>query len=189
VQQELVQYGNELAMIDVEGVGARYHYMLACQAERDGDYAKQREHLLKAIEFDPKDADVLIAMYRAPESDLAWKTDTQGRIDKLSREIERQIEDDTNNPIWYNQWAWLIANTEGDKQKAVQFSRRSLELLPNTASFLDTLGRCYYAVGDYKRAVKSQRRAVKLIPNMQVMQRQLKMFETKLAEQDAAAAK
>jgi tetratricopeptide (TPR) repeat protein len=84
--------------------------------------------------------------------------------------------------VLYNQWAWLVANTEGDYHKAIRYSRRSLELLPNTASFLDTLGRCYYAAGDIEKAVKAQRQAVRLIPHMQVMQRQLALFERALAE-------
>jgi hypothetical protein len=44
------------------------------------------------------------------------------------------------------------------------------------------LGRCYYSAGNYEKAVESQREAVRLIPHMQVMQRQLKVFEKTLAE-------
>jgi tetratricopeptide (TPR) repeat protein len=183
LQAELAQY--DVYLIGPEAVGARQHFMLASHYEREGDYARQREELLKAIDCDPKDADVLIAMHRAPETDDAWKTDTRERIEKLARSIEREIDDDPNNPIPYNQWAWLIANTEGDYAKAVRFSRRSLELYPNSPSFLDTLGRCYYAAGDLRKAIRYQRRAVDQIPHMQVMQRQLKLFESKLAEQDA----
>jgi len=108
--------------------------------------------------------------------------DTRERIQKLSHKIEEEIDDNPNEPIAYNQWAWLIANTEGDFPKAVRLSRRSLELRPDTASFLDTLGRCYYSAGEYEKAVESQREAVRLIPHMQVMQRQLKQFEKTLAE-------
>ena len=191
LRRELGQYEVYLIASDSapasKAVVARYHFMLAEHFGREGDYDKQREHLLKAIEHDPKDADVLIAMYRAPETDEAWQADVRTRIEKLARVIEREIDDDPTNPVPYNQWAWLIANTEGDYAKAVRFSRRSLELYPGQASFLDTLGRCYYAVGDYKKAIKYQREAVEQIPNMQVMQRQLKLFEDKLAEQQAAA--
>jgi tetratricopeptide (TPR) repeat protein len=185
LQGELAQYDTYL--IGAEAIPARQHFMLAEHYGRDRDYARQREHLLKAIEHDPKDADVLIAMYRAPETDKTWQADVRTRIEKLARAIEREIDDDPTNPVPYNQWAWLIANTEGDYAKAVRFSRRSLEMAPDLPSFLDTLARCYYAAGDYKKAVKYQREAVEQIPNMQVMQRQLKLFEGKLAEQDTAA--
>ena len=156
--------------------------MQACHFEQEHDFKHQREELLKAIKHDETDADVLIEMYRLADADDAWMADTRERIQKLGRKVEEEIADNPNNPIPYNQWAWLIANTEGDFPKAVRYSRRSLELAPGTASFLDTLGRCYYSAGDVEKAAESQRKAVALIPHMQVMQRQLKQFEKALAE-------
>jgi tetratricopeptide (TPR) repeat protein len=167
---------------DVHAVSARYHFMRACYFEQQRDWPQQREQLLLAIGHDEEDADVLIAMYRAEDADDAWREATLKRIHKLGKEIEQSIEESSDNPVLYNQWAWLVANTEGDYHKAIRYSRRSLELLPNTASFLDTLGRCYYAAGDIEKAVKAQRQAVRLIPHMQVMQRQLALFERALAE-------
>ena len=84
----------------------------------------------QAIKLDETDADVLIAMYRLEDADDAWMADTRKRIQKLGRKVEEEIADNPNNPIPYNQWAWLIANTEGDFPKAVRYSRRSLELAP-----------------------------------------------------------
>jgi tetratricopeptide (TPR) repeat protein len=161
---------------------ARLHFLRACHFEQEHDFKHQHEELLEAIKHDETDADVLIAMYRVGDADDPWMADTRERIQKLSHKIEEEIDDNPNEPIAYNQWAWLIANTEGDFPKAVRLSRRSLELRPDTASFLDTLGRCYYSAGEYEKAVESQREAVRLIPHMQVMQRQLKQFETTLAE-------
>jgi Flp pilus assembly protein TadD len=91
------------------------------------------------------------------------------------------IEQYPDEPSLHNQWAWLVANTEGDYAKAVEHSKRSLELAPDEPSYLDTLGRCYYAAGDLENAVKTQRRAVELAPHYQVMRRQLAQFERELA--------
>lgn len=167
---------------EAKSLAARMHYLRACHYGQEHDFKHQREELLAAIKADETDADVLIAMYRIGDADDAWMADTRARIAKLARKIEAEIEDNPNNPIPYNQWAWLIANTEGDFQKAVRLSRRSLELEPGTASFLDTLGRCYFSAGEYEKAVESQREAVALIPHMQVMQRQLRQFDQKVAE-------
>jgi tetratricopeptide (TPR) repeat protein len=172
-----------------ESLDCRFHFLRACHFEQEHDFKKQREELLAAIKHDETDADVLISMFRLSDADDAWMADTRERIDKLSRKVEEEIADNPNNPLPYNQWAWLIANTEGDFGKAVRYSRRSLELEPDTASFLDTLGRCYYSAGDYAKAVESQRQAVHLIPHMQVMQRQLKQFEKTLAEKQGAGSK
>jgi tetratricopeptide (TPR) repeat protein len=185
-QSELAQ--QDYALPDAEPLAARFHYVRACHYKQEHDFKHQREELLAAIKHDETDADVLIEMYQLADADDAWMADTRERIQKLSRKVEEEISDNPNNPIPYNQWAWLIANTEGDFPKAVRYSRRSLELAPNTASFLDTLGRCYYSAGDVEKAAESQRKAVALIPHMQVMQRQLKQFEKALAEKKQGAS-
>jgi tetratricopeptide (TPR) repeat protein len=185
VKAELEQ--EDVYLPKVEQLMARYHYVLACHFAQEHGNKQQRKELLAAIEHDETDADVLIAMFRVADADDAWMADTRKRIEKLSEQTEKQIEENPNEAIYYNQWAWLIANTEGDFQKAVKYSRRSLELDPGTASFLDTLGRCYYSAGNVEKAVESQREAVRLIPHMQVMQRQLRQFEKALAEKKQKA--
>jgi tetratricopeptide (TPR) repeat protein len=86
-----------------------------------------------------------------------------------------------------NQTAWLIANTEGNAQEALAMSKRSLELRPNEAAYLDTLGRCYYAVGDLEGAIRAQKEAIKSEPFSGQMTRQLKLFETELAKRNEQA--
>jgi tetratricopeptide (TPR) repeat protein len=174
----------EVGVPQANELAARMHYLRACHFEQEHDFKHQREELLKAIKADENDADVLISMYRMEDADDAWMADTRKRIVKLSRKIDEQIADSPSNPIWYNQWAWLIANTEGDYPKAVRYSRRSLELMPDTPSFLDTLGRCYYSAGELEKAIEAQQQAIALVPHMQVMQRQLAEFEQALAKKE-----
>ena len=81
-----------------------------------------------------------------------------------------------------NQLAWLVSNTTGDFDEALRCSHRSLELAPDTAGFLDTLGRCYYAKGDYENAVKHQTRAAELEPHSGQIRRQLELFKKTLSE-------
>lgn len=156
------------------------NYFLACHAEQQGDYQEQRQYLDKAIEFDPLDADVLIAMYHLQDADEAYREKTRKRIEAAAMIVEREIKQNPEAAQNYNHWAWLISNTEGDYQKAVEYSKRSLELKPDSPSFLDTLGRCYYAAGDLENAVKHQRRAVQMHPQVHVMQKQLALFEREL---------
>ena len=149
---------------------------------------------MDAIKSDPTDADVLIAMYRVPEADEKWRQTTRAKIRDLARQFQEQIDENPSDPVPYNQWAWLISNTEGDFQKAIRYSHRSIELIPADAgesagaSYLDTLGRCYYAVGDYENALKYQRQAIEKVDYMQVMQRQLALFEKTLAEKRGAVS-
>jgi tetratricopeptide (TPR) repeat protein len=174
---------------EAETLAARLHYFRACQYRQAEDWPRVRDELNHAIRADPKDADVLIAMYRVPDADDKWRQQTLAKIRELLRDFQREIDDDPSDPTPYNQWAWLVSNTEGDYQQAIRYSHRSLELNTNgdsaDASYLDTLGRCYYAAGDYENALKYQRQAVERVDYMQVMQRQLALFEKTLAEKKA----
>lgn len=146
--------------------------------------------LRRAFEMDRDNVDILIAMYRL-EGDDEWK-------DSVLKILRRQIVEIESNirikeaqarqigPMQifggqvadlYNQYAWLVANTEGDYQKALQFSLKSIEMIPDNSALLDTCARCYFAVGDIDNAVITQRRAIKLMPHSPPMVRQLKEFE------------
>ena len=81
----------------------------------------------------------------------------------------------------FNQYAWLVGNTTGDYQRAVEYSRKSLELRNwESASYLDTLGHCYFGAKDYENAVKYQQQAVDMDPESLGMRRQLNVFRQAL---------
>jgi tetratricopeptide (TPR) repeat protein len=116
-------------------------------------------------------------------------------IAQRCRALEQSISDFpsySDAADFYNEWAWLVGNTEGDFEKAVRYSQKSIDLFreqiginPNyteegTAGLLDTLGRCYFAAGDLEAAIKTQELAVKYEPHMRVLQRQLDEFQAAL---------
>lgn len=170
---------------------AKYHFYRACQYQAEKDYPRARSEYDLAIKINPSDADVLIAMYHLPEVDDAWRNSVRQRVRQMAEEFQQKIEQDPLDASNYNQWAWLISNTEGDFQQAVRYSHRSLELNSHgdsgSASFLDTLGRCYFATGDFENAIKYEKQALAKINYMQVMHRQLAEFEKALAEKNAAS--
>jgi tetratricopeptide (TPR) repeat protein len=188
-------YGGRMNLHAPSAVSAKLHFYRACQHHVDQDWKREQEELELAIKFDPTDADIVIAMYRLPEADEAWREKTRQCIQDLSRKLQQEIDEKPGDPSAYNQWAWLVSNTEGDFQKAIRYSHRSLELIPTGAgkslggSFLDTLGRCYFAAGDVENALKYQREAIKKVDYMQVMHRQLAQFEQAYAQKQAAGGK
>ncbi|HVT29714.1 MAG TPA: hypothetical protein VHE81_16975, partial [Lacipirellulaceae bacterium] len=137
-----------------EEIASHYHFYRACQFQQEKDFRRARGELDLAINFDPTDADVLIAMYRLPEADPKWHQSVVARINRLVQQFQHDIDENPADASPYNQWAWLVSNTEGDFQQAIRYSHRSIELNNHgesgAASFLDTLGRCYYAAGDYE---------------------------------------
>ncbi|HEX5471183.1 MAG TPA: tetratricopeptide repeat protein [Lacipirellulaceae bacterium] len=182
-----------ISLPSAEEIAAHYHFYRACQYQNEKDFQRAKGELDLAINFDSTDADVLIAMYHLPQTDAQWHDAALARIHKLVQQFQREIDQHSSDASPYNQWAWLVSNTEGDFQQAIRYSHRSLDLNTHgdsgAASFLDTLGRCYYAAGDYDNAVKYERQAIAKIDYLQVMKRQLALFEKALAHKKAAANK
>lgn len=164
---------------------SRMHYFWSEHYRQNGDREKQIASLEKAVDAYDGDADVLIAMHRLPRADAKWKEKTSKLIAAAVANYESRIqqlralefENRGAMSTMLNQVAWLVGNTEGDFEKAIQHSRRSLELRPHSAGSLDTLGRCYFAAGDIKNALNYQRRAVRLQPYAKQIVRQLDEFE------------
>jgi tetratricopeptide (TPR) repeat protein len=171
--------------IEPERLRARFHYYHACRLSAPAEKQQRIEHLKQAMEADPTDADVLIALFREPQLDAELKERTERLIKEAADLFRRQIQENADDPTPYNQLAWLLSNTERDQKEAVECSLKSLELKPNEPGFLDTLGRCYYALGDYANAVKYQTQAVELNPHSGLMTKQLALFREALAKQQA----
>lgn len=171
--------------IEISRLKARLHYYRACHIVSPGEKAQRIQQLLDAAQHDPTDADVLIALYRLPDPEPALREKTMELIQSAASEFRRRIQQQPDEETFYNQLAWLIANTEGDYQEALQASQKSLELRPNDPGLLDTLGRCYFAVGDLENAVKHQSKAVELNPHSGLMNKQLALFQEALAKKKA----
>jgi tetratricopeptide (TPR) repeat protein len=189
--EERIRSGRPLDELegDINTTRARMHYFYACHAASTGDRAKQIEELEKGLEQDRTDADVLIALFRIPDLDPPLKEKTRRLIRAATEEFRNQIQQSPDNSTPYNQLAWLVGNTEGDYQEALRCSQKSNELRPNVAGYLDTLGRCYYALGDYANAVEFQSKAIELDPHSGQMNRQLVIFREALAKAEAKKPK
>ena len=83
---------------------------------------------------------------------------------------------------YYNEYAWLIGNTEGDFDEAVKCSFKSIELHPEEGGLYDTLGHVYFGKGDWEKAVKYQAMAAELDPHSGLIQKALAQFRKKLEE-------
>ena len=195
------------AMAALQGLGrqpgdviARMHYFYALHYAETEDREKQAEHLDIAVTNNSLEPDVLIALYQLAQEDESRRERTMeyiqvasGRLlsqmsmweDRFQREeiASRSERYQIELASLYNQYAWLVANTEGDYVHALECSQQSLEYFPESGGFLDTLAHCHFALGDYEAAVRTQRRAIELEPHSGIMQQKLADFEQALREQ------
>ena len=135
----------------------------------------------KARNIQAKDA-VKKAFKAAEKAILAKSKEVVDLIKKAAAAIRAEIAEDPESPAAYNQFAWLVGNTEGDFDEALKDSQKSLELKPDEGGFYDTLARVYFAKGDLDNAVKHQAKAAELEPHSGLIQRQLDLFRKKREE-------
>ncbi len=173
--------------ITLAEVRSRMNYFHACHWRDRSDPAKQRECLDKALLANAADLDTLIACYRLPDRGHAGPTpEYRARIRRLVKsavaDLRQQIAADPTSAGPYNQFAWLVGNTEGDFDEALKYSQKSIELSPGYGGYYDTLAHVYFAKGDYANAVKTQTKAAELEPHSGLIARKLEVFRKKSQE-------
>jgi hypothetical protein len=162
---------------DPRATRARMLFFEACATE---DPAARRRLLEESLRHYPKEVDTLIALYSLADSTPMQKAEAAARVARATEAIEEEIRalpDDTNAK---NEYAWLVANTEGDVAKALRYSRQSLEEAFDNASYLDTLAHCHAAAGELERAVRVQALAVRHEPHSLLVRRNEERFRARL---------
>ncbi len=161
---------------------ARRHFFEACHWRDKGDRAKQRAALDAALATQGYDIEVLIECFRLPDASAEYRANTHKLIVKKLNQLREQI-GDNNAAQPCNEFAWLVANTEGDLDEALRYSQRSLELTgENNGSYRDTLARVYYAKGDFDEALKQQTEAAASLPHNRTILKQVEVYRAKVAE-------
>ncbi len=166
----------KIADLTISEVRARMYYLQACHWDQAGQQDKRRECLEKAAQLEPCDIDVLIACYRLADQPPEYQKKIKELIRQTADDIRVEISAQPDNPSLYNQFAWLIGNTEGNLDEALKYSQKSLELAPGNGGLYDTLARVYYAKGDYENALKNQQKAADLEPHSGQIAKQLELF-------------
>lgn len=158
---------------------------------KSGKLSEARRKLAMAYAKSNRNIDILIQMYRT-QGDDQWRREVKRHLALVTRSNEESIEKsrkqvstggataEADLSELLNNYAWLIANTEGDYQKALQYSLESLTIRTDGAKY-DTCARCYFAVNQIENAIETQKKAIKLLPHSPPLERQLAEFEKALA--------
>ena len=166
---------------DPDAIRSRAAFFASCAAAARGDAAGRRRLVEEALRHHGRDVDALIALYEISAADPKLRAEATARVTRALERIEDEIQalpDDANG---YNEYAWLVANTEGDARKAVRYSKKSLEISFDNPSYLDTLAHCRFAAGDHAAAVRTQAIAQRLEPHNRTILRNLERFRSHTA--------
>lgn len=176
-----------LTMFSYQQIRSTADFHEALALIETGDIEGAKPLLARAFQLFPMNVDILIAMYRL-DGDATWKDLVQRTLQVTVRQVDQSIRDLRDEARRFgqrdgvelafqlNQYAWLVSNTEGDLQRALDCSLESLQIDTDGAK-LDTCARCYFALGDLDNAARMQRRALKLMPHSPPLRRQLDMIE------------
>ena len=162
---------------DPRSIRSRMHFFESCAAALRGDATARRKAIEDSLRAYAKDVDGLIGLYTLPDNTPAQKADAVARIRRALEQIDNEIQavpDDTNG---YNEYAWLVSNTEGDIQKATRYSKLSLVKSFDSSSYLDTLAHCQAAAGNKAAAVRTQMLALRQEPHNRTIRKNLARFQ------------
>jgi hypothetical protein len=159
---------------------SRMNYFFACHWARQNDPAKQLDYLEQALQADPGEVDTLIACHRLPHPTPQFRERIAKSIERQTAQLRARMAKEPKSALAYNQFAWLVGNTEGDLDAALRASQKSLELSPNNSAYLDTLAHVYFAKGDLENAVKYQTMAAEREPHSGLLISELKRFRAAL---------
>jgi tetratricopeptide (TPR) repeat protein len=147
----------------------------------EGMYEETIEAGLRAEEFIPQDAFILFFVggayflqekyeeaagwlsnaaempSRSPFRSIILGTlgDTYASLDdwdNADTAYEEAISLDPDNDVALNNYAYYLSEREIRLEEAREMARRALELNPDNAAFLDTMGWIYFKIGDYEKA-------------------------------------
>lgn len=169
---QLEQFGR-----DPRAVRSRMHYFESCALAARGDAAGRRRAVEQALAAYAKDVDALIGLFTLPDNTAEQQADAARRIRAALAQLEEDIQAVPDDTTAYNEYAWLVANTEGDIEKATRYSKLSLVKSFDNASFLDTLAHCHAAAGRPAAAIRTQRLARRQEPHNRTIERNLARFE------------
>ena len=161
-----------------DALTARQKYFVSRSAKENGDRGRERQDLDEALKEYPEEIDTLIAYYHFPGLSSVDRSRIMMLIEKALRKLQQRIDQEPDAANSYNEYAWLVANTEGDLARATRYSKRSLELDFDSASFLDTLAHCYAAEKNSEEAIRCQVVALRKDPGSNTIKKNLQKFLT-----------
>ncbi len=90
---------------------------------------------------------------------IAWE---QGNIDLSISYYEKSLAEDSSNPTALNGLGYVLACEGIELSKALSCCKKAIDILPDSAACLDSLGWVYFKMGLYSEAKKYLKRAMKV---------------------------
>lgn len=166
----------------------RLAYYRACQAKQENKPDKQWDFLLEALKVDKTELDCLIMQW-----ELCQLPPDENKIPAITDEVRKQVDDSIEKLLseldeeiinsgidsfsLLNHYAWLAVKTNRHLDKALDYSKESVEISATSSACIDTLAHCYAAKGNFDKAIELQQKAIELDPVSQMLYNNLLHFK------------
>ncbi|MEX2487979.1 MAG: tetratricopeptide repeat protein [Pseudomonadales bacterium] len=144
------------------------------QPDRHDDLIQIEAQLLSEQGLEPQTFDVLdkaIAVEPGNTNLLyvrAMMAQKFGHLDILERDLRRIIELDPDHADALNALGYTLTDQTDRHEEALALIERAIEIRPNEAAFIDSLGWVQYKLRNYEQAAAHLRRALDMLPNDEV---------------------
>ncbi len=136
-------------------------YLAEAEILRNADRHEQTFDVLsEAVSQHPGHADLLYARALAAEQ--------VDRLDILEADLQRILETDPDNAHALNALGYTLADRTERYQEALGYLERAIDLLPDDAAILDSMGWVKYRLGQYEESLDSLRRAYDVSPDDEI---------------------
>ena len=105
---------------------------------------------------------------------LAYAAWTQKNFPAAIDYYEKALDMDSNNATALNGLGFILADTDRDTLRGLRYCRKAVDIRPQSAAYLDSLGWAYYKNGDIIEARTWLRRAAEAGPDEKEIQSHLK---------------
>ena len=111
----------------------------------------------------------------------------QKKYDQAEQAFRQVLKQDPNNGMTLNYLGYMMADHNMHLEEALTMIKRAVEMDPQNAAYLDSLGWVYFKLGNYDEAENNLRRAVEKQPNDPTIQDHLGELYAKTGKLKLAA--
>ncbi|MGD0596241.1 MAG: tetratricopeptide repeat protein [Sedimentisphaerales bacterium] len=160
-EQETEQLCRQKLESQPESLSANLSMYNLCRLK--GDYSKALEYLDKCLKTISPDQPQWLGytMQKAEVLILAFNKTSDNKYLKDAMEVyESLLAKMPNNTSIMNNIAYILADSNQNLDKALEYARRAHEMQPDDPEYLDTYAVVLYKKGKYSEAVQSERAAI-----------------------------
>ncbi|MCB1587078.1 MAG: tetratricopeptide repeat protein [Xanthomonadales bacterium] len=110
--------------------------------------------LTNSLKLIPNNSDLLY--------DRAMLYEADGKTKKAINDLEKIIEDNPEHEFALNALGYTMADHDIDLEKAHEYIQKAMEIKPDSAAIVDSLGWVQYKMGQYEEAEKNLQKAMEL---------------------------